>query len=406
MSRGNGGRWWGRAAPEAGEAMTDALELLGQTPLAIAPRYLGYMLSVLQQRHTALALRTPILRGRQITGTTLIDGIAVVPLMGPIMQRADLFGLFGAVSVNDIRATVGAAIEDPGVEGILLVVDSPGGEVAGVADLADELFAARDRKPMRAVADEGMFSAAYWLGSAVGPITLPRTASVGSIGALAVHADVSGALEKMGVRMTVVRSGEEKAAFSASQPLRPAARADLQAEVDRVAGHFIDAVARQRGLSAKTVREFEAGTFEGGDAVQAGLADSVRTLDQTFGAFRSELDGGTGRGRIEAMADDMTPTPAPPAAPDPALEHSARETAKAHIYDLQKAHEEAKNRAVAAAVEAANQRAAEIHRWCAFAQKPDLAESYIASGLSLEQVRNELLSQTASAPFEIHGEHG
>src|SRR5262245_51142620 len=194
--------------------MTDALEYLGQTPLAIAPKYLGYMLSVLQGRFGALQLRTPMLRGRQLTGTTIIDGLAVVPLVGPILQRADLFGDFGAVSVNDVRATIGAAIEDPGVEGILLIIDSPGGEVAGVADLADALYAARKRKPMWAVADEGIFSAAYWLASAVGPVLLPRTGGVGSIGALVVHQDMSQALDRLGVRITLVKSGEKKAMFS------------------------------------------------------------------------------------------------------------------------------------------------------------------------------------------------
>jgi len=379
--------------------------LMRSGPLVMAPRYLGYLLRALRGQVAAEPLPAPVFQGHALRGTSLVDGIAVIPVVGPIMQRPDPWASFGAIGIGDLRATMQLALAEPSIDGILLVVDSPGGEVAGVADLADELYAARGRKPMAAVADEGMFSAAYWLGSAVGPISVPRTGAVGSIGALAVHADMSAALEKMGIRMTVVRSGDKKAQFSPFQPLTAAARADLQAEVDRVAGLFIDAVARQRGLSATTVQNTEAGTFQGEAAVDAGLADQVLSLDEAFSAFRAQLDGGRGRGRMIAMADEKPALPAPPE-PDAALEASARQEAKGHIYDLQKAHEEAKKRAVAAAVEAANKRAAEIHRWCAFAHKPDMAETYIDSELSLEQVRNELLSATASAPFEIHGEHG
>jgi len=386
--------------------MRDAVEsLMRSGPLVIAPRYLGYLLRALRGQVAAEPMPAPVFQGRPLRGAMIQDGIAVIPVVGPIMQRPDPWAAFGAVGIGDLRATMQVALAEPSIDGILLVVDSPGGEVAGVADLADELYAARGRKPMAAVADEGMFSAAYWLGSAVGPITVPRTGAVGSIGALAVHADMSAALEQMGIRMTVVRSGEKKAQFSPFQPLTAAARADLQAEVDRIAGLFIDAVAQQRGLAAKEIRAMEAGTFQGEAAVAAGLADHVGSLDEAFGAFRAQLDGGSSRGRMTAMADEKPGLPAPPE-PDAALEASARQVAKAEILSLQQAHDEAKKRAETAAREQERKRAAEIHRWCAFAQKPDLAETYIASDLSLEQVRNELLSQTASAPFEIHGEHG
>ncbi len=384
--------------------MMDGLErLMRSGPLVIAPRYLGYMLRALRGQAEAQALPAPVFQGHPLRGTTIQDGIAVVPIVGPIMQRPDPWAAFGAIGIGDLRATMQVALAEPSVEGILFVVDSPGGEVAGVADLADELYAARGRKPMAAVADEGMFSAAYWLGSAVGPITLPRTGAVGSIGALSVHADVSGALEKMGIRMTVVRSGEKKAQFSPFQPLSAGARADMQAEVDRVAGLFIEAVAQQRGLPARQIRDMEAGTFQGEAAVAAGLADQVMALDEAFSAFRAQLDGGSGRGRMMAMADEKPALPATPE-PDAALEQSARQVAKAEILSLQQAHEEAKRRAEAAARETERKRAAEIHRWCHFAMKPDLAETYIASDLSLEQVRDELLSAASSGP-EIYSQH-
>src|SRR5262249_22267159 len=213
----------------------------------------------------------------------------VIPMLGPIFQRADMFTPFGASSLNDLRATMGAALADPSVEGILLVIDSPGGEVAGVADLADELHAMRGRKPMMAVADEGMFSAAYWIGSAVGPVVLPRTGGVGSVGALVVHTDISGALDRMGVRVSVVKSGPKKAQFSPFAPLTADARQAVQAEVDRVSELCISAVAQHRGLDPETVRGLEGGTLQGDAAVDGGLADGIDTVEGAYLALQMTL---------------------------------------------------------------------------------------------------------------------
>jgi len=383
--------------------VADQLALLAQAgPLALAPRYLGYMLGVLHGREAPRAVRAPLLGGRTISQTFVLDNVAVVPVSGPILQRADAFGMFGAVGVNDLRTTMRGLLADRGVEGILLVVDSPGGEVAGVADLADELAVARGKKPMIAAAAEGMFSAAYWLGSAVGLVTLPRTGSVGSIGVLAVHADLSQGLEQMGIRVTVVKSGAKKAQFSPFAPLEESARAAMQAEVDRLAGLFIGSVADVRGLEPPTVRGFEGGTFEGKAAVDAGLADAVTTTEGAFNLLQSQITSGTGRERMTAMDDDRKVPPPPPEMSE--LEQArteGRAEAKAQIYDLQKVHEEAKKRAREDAAEGERKRNAEILRWCAFVGKSHLAEQFIASDLTIEGVRNELLQSAAAASVDI-----
>ncbi len=384
--------------------MRDALALLGQAPLALAPRYLGHMLAVLGGRETPRPLRTLVFRGQPLRGTTLVGSVAVVPIQGPIFQHDDVFGMFGAVGVHDLRATIATALADPAVEGILLAIDSPGGEVAGIADLADELYAARTRKPMWAAADEGMHSAAYWLGSAAGPVSLPRTGSVGSIGALVVHTDVSGMLERVGIKTTVIKSGEKKALFSPLSPLSAVARDTLQAEVDRVADLFIGSVARARGLHASAVRGFEAGTFEGEAAVAAGLADHTTTLEGACALLQQQITGGADRRRKGSAMTDHHPAASDAPTPDQeaAAEAAARQETKAQLFDLAEVRRTAEAKARAEAAVAERKRAAEITRWCDFAGKPDMAEAYIASDKSLEDIRNELVEATA-ATAEIHG---
>jgi capsid assembly protease len=399
-----------------------ALAMLASTPLAMAPRYLGHMLAVLTGRQTPAAPRTPVLRGQHLTGTAIADRIAVVPIVGPIMHRADMFSQFGAVSVGEIRATIGAALDDDEIDAILLVVDSPGGEVAGVADLADALYAARGKKPMWAVADEGIFSAAYWIASAAGPVVLPRTGSVGSIGALVVHQDVSGALEQMGVKMTVVKSGAKKAMFSPFQPLSTDARDALQAEVDRVAGLFIGAVSQYRNVPAATIAGYEAGTFEGDAAVEAGLADWVNTVEGAFLALKMSLLRGDAAPRIErisTMADSLTPQPpaqgalsAPaPAAPRPLPESVNAPPAPAPGMFAQSTNitniAEARRAGREEAQQSERRRAKEIMEWCAFAGRIDMAAEFTAGEMSVEQVRNELVNITAGLSFnEIHTNRG
>lgn len=438
--------------------MPDAIEYLSQTTLAIAPRYLGYMVSVLQGRQAAVGVRAEVaLRNRRIASLQIVDGIAVVPVMGPIMHRPDLFDSFGATSPGTIRAQMGAALDDPTVEGVLMVVDSPGGEVAGIADLADALYAARGKKPMMAVADEGIHSAAYWLASAVGPVVLPRTGSVGAIGTLIAHTDMSGALDRMGVKVTVIKSGARKDLFSPFAALSADAREALQAEVNRKADYFINAVARYRNLDPDTIRGLEGAQLHGIAAVDGRLADGIDSVEGAFLAFRMALTGsssargaalasisGSGstlpQGAVSGTYDNgesregaetmdhpqdrpnpaiaavqqatagaagvsagplAPPTPTAPAAA-PAAPAATPWAGATNVVSIETARRQAKDEAQAAE----RSRAAEIMHWCAFAGKADLAEGYIGSAMSIEQVRNDLLSQTAGASFELQTQHG
>lgn len=213
------------------------------------------------------------------------DGIAVIGISGTLVKKASwLDAESGLQSYQDLRMMIADAREDPGIRGLLLDVDSPGGEVGGLFDLADEVFAVRDQKPCYAIANDEAFSAAYALASSAQRLFVTRTGGVGSIGVIAVHLDQSGFDEKVGRKYTAVFAGARKNDFSTHQPLSDDAREGLQAEIDRLYGMFVAAVERNRGMPAALVRKTEAGIYWGQTAIGAGLADQVGTFDDALAA--------------------------------------------------------------------------------------------------------------------------
>lgn len=214
--------------------------------------------------------------------------VAVIPVLGPIVHRADMMTeMCGGTSVQRLRAGLRQALADPEIGGIVFDVDSPGGYADGIGELADEIRAARGRKPMAAVGNAMMASAAYWLGSQADEVLVtPGWAAIGSIGAYMAHVDQSEADVAEGVRTTYVFAGANKVEGNPHEPLSADARAYLQEQVDATYNLFVRAVARGRGVSVATVRSVgwgEGRTLTGERAVSVGMADRLGTLDDAIG---------------------------------------------------------------------------------------------------------------------------
>ena len=276
--------------------MTDlphvASRLFG-TPLLVARPKLDVILGVLAPRlagHALEPMDVGSVPGRELETTP--EGIAIVPVTGTLVSRSSyLAAASGLMSYGDIGDAIEAAAIDPRVRAIVLDIDSPGGEVGGLFDLADRIAAIRQTsgKPIQAVANETALSAAYAIACAADGITITQTGEVGSVGVVAVHVDESGADRQAGFAWTFVHAGERKVDGNAHEPLSPRARADIQADVDTLYERFVALVARRRNLSPEAVRATEAAVFRGDLAVQAGLADQVGTLRQAVGQLATHL---------------------------------------------------------------------------------------------------------------------
>jgi signal peptide peptidase SppA len=220
----------------------------------------------------------------QAQGYDVIDGVAVVPVMGVIAKKMNLFSqISGGVSTELIGRDVQTAINDPAVKSVLLHVDSPGGTVDGTQALADIIAACKNKKPMAALADGTMCSAAYWAGAATGCVYMADdTTRVGSIGVVSSHRDVSGWEEKQGLKTTEITAGKYKRVTSMYAPLSADGKDTIQADVDYIYSLFVDSVAESRGVDTDTVLQNMADgrVFTGKAALAAGLVDGVATLPQ------------------------------------------------------------------------------------------------------------------------------
>ncbi|MFZ1427177.1 MAG: S49 family peptidase [Geminicoccaceae bacterium] len=333
-------------------------------------------------------------------------GIAVLPVLDTLVRRGSwLDAMSGLTSYDSIRSKLRTALADGAVRGILLDVDSPGGEAGGVFDLADEIRAGRDKKPIWAIANESAFSAAYALACAAEKIWLPRTGMVGSVGVVALFCDQSAQDAAEGLKYTAVYAGERKLDYSPHFPLGKDARANLQGEVDRLYGMFVDTVARNRRLSADAVRATEAGVLNADQALQAKLADRVGTFDDVLAAMAEQVKPRLVYG---SQASTVTPIPAgstmESTADQPGAPTGDRQD---NVVDLEAARREGHGAGHAAGEAAAQAYAAEVIEWCSLVGLPHMAAEFIKTKTSMTEVRAKLQAaqRTASAANPISNLH-
>ena len=214
-------------------------------------------------------------------------GIAVLPLYGVVTQRGNMVDDIsgpGSTSTQKFTSALRQVLADDTVGQILIDIDSPGGSVYGVAELATEIVKARAQKPVVAVANSLAASAAYWIGCSAGEFYVTPGGEVGSIGVWQAHFDYSKALEEEGVKPTLISAGKFKVEGNPYVPLDPEAQAFMQSRVDDYYNAFIKAVAKGRGVSVADVRDgMGEGRVLGADAaLVAKMVDGIATFDDVL----------------------------------------------------------------------------------------------------------------------------
>ncbi len=211
-------------------------------------------------------------------------GIAVLPLYGVVTQRGNMVDDVsgpGSVSTQSFAVALQDALNDDTVGSILIDIDSPGGSVYGVSELADQIYQARGKKPIVAIANSLAASAAYWIGSAASELYVTPGGEVGSIGVYAAHQDISQALEAEGINVQLISAGKFKTEGSPYGPLSDEARAAIQQSVDGYYGMFTKAVSRGRGVSVAQVRDGmgQGRCLSATDALAQDMVDGVMSFD-------------------------------------------------------------------------------------------------------------------------------
>lgn len=223
------------------------------------------------------------------------DGVAVLHVTGPLFRYANMFTyLSGATSYDLLARDFMKAAEDPRVDAIVLNIDSPGGEAAGVSEFADMIANARGSKPIVAYVGGAGASAAYWLASAADEIVVNDTSMLGSIGVVLGIEDSRERDAKNGVKRMEIVSAQSP--YKRVDPATDDGRSRLQARVDALAEVFVAKVANNRGVDADTVlKNFGQGdVFVGQAAVNAGLADRIGSYEGVISELQARARGQTG----------------------------------------------------------------------------------------------------------------
>ena len=286
------------------------------TPWAITPDYLSLMSGVL----TNWAFNVPV--SAEVTAMIEDDkqaridransnkstgSIAVIPVYGVLTQRPpENISGSGGTSTSNIAMAVKMAASDPSVSQILLDLDGPGGSVYGTLEAADEIYKARQLKPIIGVANSMAASATYWLGSQCSEFYCTPGGEVGSIGVYTAHQYLGEAMKAAGVETTLISAGKFKTEGNPFEPLSTEAEAAIQERVTDYYGMFIQSVARGRGV---TVAQVKGGMGQGRmlgaqSALDANMIDGIMTFGAVLEQMKTSLR--PNRSRLAAAQRDLS----------------------------------------------------------------------------------------------------
>ncbi len=244
---------------------------------------------------------------------TLQDGVAVVAIQGIITKADSMWNrLCGMTSSQLAQQDLQAALDDRLAHSVLLWIDSPGGMVDGTEELANAVYAARQVKPIVALGDGCMCSAAYWVGAAAERVYITsNTTEVGSIGVVTAHTDISGAEAQQGIKTTEITSGKYKRIASQHGPLTQEGLDYIKGMLDHIYTLFVDSVSKFRGVSVDTVlaQMADGRVFLGQQAVEAGLVDGVSTMSDLVAQLNQ--DRKAWKPSPAGAQADTTPPPQP-----------------------------------------------------------------------------------------------
>lgn len=220
----------------------------------------------------------------------VVGNIAVIPIQGTLTHNlGTLHPYSGMTGYDGIEAKINVAMSDKSIKGILLDIDSPGGEVSGCFDLTDHIYRLRDIKPIWSISNEFAASAAYSIASSASRIITPRTGGYGSVGVLTAHVDHSEQFRNAGVDVKLIFSGDHKVDGNPYNPLPKVVEAKIQGEIDSLRELFVKTVARNLNKSYDDIFDTQASVYYGKDALDIGMAHDVMSFNETLIEFQRHL---------------------------------------------------------------------------------------------------------------------
>lgn len=222
--------------------------------------------------------------------------IGIVSMEGILTKYGSSLSTAG--SMIRTRKELRAMASDESIDAIVLRIDTPGGTVAGTADVAREVARARAKKPVWAYVEDLCASAGYWIGSQADRIVANQpTAYVGSIGTYYATYDLSGAAAQQGIKAILIKSGEFKGAGLEGTEITPEQIAEWQSLVDKLQIQFNAGVSTGRKMAIEAVEKLADGRVHlAADAQALGLIDAISPFDEMISELRTQLSSSNPKG--------------------------------------------------------------------------------------------------------------
>lgn len=212
------------------------------------------------------------------TQAKLGDGkhTALVHLNGVIGPKSD-------ASAENINLALQSAFEAKGTQGVVLLINSPGGSPVQAGLINDEIRRLRAKHPgtpLYAVVEDVCASGGYYVAAAADKIFVDKASIVGSIGVLMEGFGFTGTMEKLGVERRLLTAGENKGFLDPFSPQEPKHLEHARTLLVDVHKQFIEVVRKGRGERLKeTADTFSGLMWTGEQSIANGLADSLGSVD-------------------------------------------------------------------------------------------------------------------------------
>jgi signal peptide peptidase SppA len=309
-------------------------------PWNVLPEMLSLIAGILAERIAGVERDQATIEAALVNRKNLpqprAGSVAIIPIYGTLAPRMNLLSeMSGGTTYQKIASQLREAVADKTIRNIVLDIDSPGGSVAGNAELAAEIMRARTKKPILAQAQFLMGSSAYQIGAAATEIVAAPSAHVGGIGTYTMHDDLSEALKQLGIKRTYISAGEGKVDGNPAEPLSETARARMDTLVGDAFNQFVGNVVKGRGQGLTTDRvkkEWKAYVYGADEAQSLGMIDTIATLDQTLHRLLTESPDAADQRAAEVLESPIVATAQELAA------RVAAATAQSRLSDLQWQH--------------------------------------------------------------------
>lgn len=371
------------------------------TPLAIAPDKAAVIAAIFASKLSGATVEASMHEDADDGDIELqVDqGIAQISISGTLVEKSSwLDAMSGMISYDAIAKQLAVAEADARVKGVLLVIDSPGGEVSGMFECANVLAAFT--KPVFATINFCACSAAYLLAAQADQISITESSLTGSIGVIAQHMERSGWDAAQGIKFTTIYAGARKNDGNPHEPLSEGAQAAIRADVEFVMDQFVSYVAKARGLSEDAVRATEAGVFRGQNAIEAGLADVMATPSEALAALLGQVSNSGSVAAATRLRKEVrmasTITADPKLAASTATDEKPEVAKTEKPVPMEEVKPDGEKKDPDKEEEVLNGAAClEISTLCTIAGRPALAAEFIGAQLPVAKVRERLVAAAA-----------